>query len=328
MALLEPKVERIAPRGLAAEPRPRAGLGRGGDAGAAAQRPRRAARRGSRPDAGARPDPLRLRRQHVPPDPEGGRDGPRRRRRRKGFSPTRGAPGSRSRCAPAGRASTARRRATGSSSTCASTCARSTSPTAPSGSGSAAGRSSATSTACSPSTGESSAPTRRRPTSPASAASSPTTRAGCAAAWSATPTAPSARSRSCSRRGPRSTPLPTAPSERFAAAEPELAAGLAEIRDEIRADDELSERIRKKFEIKNTTGYRLCAFLDADTPLEIFRRLLVGSEGTLAFIAEATFETVAVPAADHVLVASLRRHRDARSASCPTSSPPGPARSS
>ena len=39
-------------------------------------------------------------------------------------------------------------------------------------------------------------------------------------------------------------------------------------------------------------GYRLCAFLDADTPLEIFRRLLVGSEGTLAFVAEAVFDTV------------------------------------
>ena len=83
---------------------------------------------------------------------------------------------------------------------------------------------------------------------------------------------------------------------RFAAAEPELAAGLAAIRDEIRADAELSERIRRKFEIKNTTGYRLCAFLDADEPLEIFRRLLVGSEGTLGFIAEAVFETVPVPA--------------------------------
>ena len=69
--------------------------------------------------------------------------------------------------------------------------------------------------------------------------------------------------------------------ERFARAEPELAAGLAEIRDEIRADAELCERIRRKFAIKNTTGYRLCAFLDADEPLEIFRRLLVGSEGTL-----------------------------------------------
>ncbi len=84
--------------------------------------------------------------------------------------------------------------------------------------------------------------------------------------------------------------------ERFAAAEPELAAELAAIREEILADGELTARIRKKFEIKNTTGYRLCAFLDADSPLEIFRRLLVGSEGTLAFIAEATFETVPLPA--------------------------------
>jgi D-lactate dehydrogenase len=84
--------------------------------------------------------------------------------------------------------------------------------------------------------------------------------------------------------------------ERFAAAEPELAAGLASIRDEIRADEQLSSRIRAKFEIKNTTGYRLCAFLDADEPLEIFRRLIVGSEGTLAFVAEAVFETVPVPA--------------------------------
>ena len=82
---------------------------------------------------------------------------------------------------------------------------------------------------------------------------------------------------------------------RFAEAEPELANGLAEIRDEIRADAELSERIRKKFRIKNTTGYRLCAFLDADEPVEIFRRLLIGSEGTLGFIAEAVLETVPKP---------------------------------
>jgi D-lactate dehydrogenase len=83
--------------------------------------------------------------------------------------------------------------------------------------------------------------------------------------------------------------------ERFEAEEPELAAGLAAIREEIRADAELSERIRRKFEIKNTTGYRLCAFLDAEEPLEIFRRLVVGSEGTLAFVAEAVFETVPLP---------------------------------
>ena len=80
--------------------------------------------------------------------------------------------------------------------------------------------------------------------------------------------------------------------ERFAAAEPELAAGLAAIRDELRADAELAARVARKFEIKNTTGYRLCAFLDYDEPLEIFAHLLIGSEGTLAFIGEAVMETV------------------------------------
>ena len=100
---------------------------------------------------------------------------------------------------------------------------------------------------------------------------------------------------------------------RFAEAEPELATGLAEIRDEIRADPELVERIRRKFAIKNTTGYRLCAFLDAETPLEIFRRLLVGSEGTLGFIAEAVFETVPQPKPHHAFVAALpQRRRGAR----------------
>ena len=44
------------------------------------------------------------------------------------------------------------------------------------------------------------------------------------------------------------------------------------------------------------TGYRLCAFLDAETPLEIFRRLVIGSEGTLAFIAEAVMRTRPEPA--------------------------------
>jgi D-lactate dehydrogenase len=88
--------------------------------------------------------------------------------------------------------------------------------------------------------------------------------------------------------------------EEFASQAPELAAGLEQIRDELRADSELAERVARKFEIKNTTGYRLCAFLDADSPLEIFRRLIIGSEGTLAFVAEAVFETV--PLGTHVSI--------------------------
>src|SRR3954471_8732598 len=80
--------------------------------------------------------------------------------------------------------------------------------------------------------------------------------------------------------------------ERLAREEPELTAGLEEIRNEIRGDAELAARIERKFAIKNTTGYRLCAFLDEDEPVQILRRLLVGSEGTLAFVADAVFDTV------------------------------------
>ncbi len=65
-----------------------------------------------------------------------------------------------------------------------------------------------------------------------------------------------------------------------------------EIKAEIDKDRALVERLKKKYSIKNTTGYHMGAFLDESTPLGIFRKLLVGSEGTLAFISEGVFETV------------------------------------
>ena len=80
--------------------------------------------------------------------------------------------------------------------------------------------------------------------------------------------------------------------QQFAAAEPALTDGLMQIKREIESDPQLVARLRKKFSIKNTTGYHMEAFLDGATPLEIFRRLVVGSEGTLAFISEAVFETI------------------------------------
>ncbi|MFD9006862.1 FAD-binding and (Fe-S)-binding domain-containing protein [Streptomyces sp. NPDC059582] len=88
--------------------------------------------------------------------------------------------------------------------------------------------------------------------------------------------------------------------ERFARAEPDLAQGLLELRGELLADEQLAARVRHKFTIRNTTGYALNALLDSDTPLGIFRRLLVGSEGTLAFIAEAVIDTLPAPAATTV----------------------------
>jgi D-lactate dehydrogenase len=86
----------------------------------------------------------------------------------------------------------------------------------------------------------------------------------------------------------------------FAKAEPELAQGLMQLREELLADDELAQRIRHKYAIRNTNGYTLSALLDADTPVGIFRRLIVGSEGTLAFMAEAVIDTIPAPAATTV----------------------------
>jgi D-lactate dehydrogenase len=83
--------------------------------------------------------------------------------------------------------------------------------------------------------------------------------------------------------------------KQFAVAEPQLAEGLLELRRELLADTALADRTRRKYAIRNTHGLRLCALLDGETPLEIFRRLLVGSEGTLAFIAEAVLETIPTP---------------------------------
>ncbi|WP_445398540.1 FAD-binding and (Fe-S)-binding domain-containing protein [Streptomyces sp. LE64] len=78
----------------------------------------------------------------------------------------------------------------------------------------------------------------------------------------------------------------------LARAEPELCRGLRELKAEIEADPELVARIRAKYEIKNTNGYRLDAFLDGSTPVEIMRGLMVGSEGTFGFISEVVFDTL------------------------------------
>ena len=74
--------------------------------------------------------------------------------------------------------------------------------------------------------------------------------------------------------------------------EPRLAQGLLALKDRIEATPALRDRIRAKYRMKNTTGYSLNAFLDFDRPAEILAHLLIGSEGTLAFIAEAMLNTV------------------------------------
>lgn len=91
--------------------------------------------------------------------------------------------------------------------------------------------------------------------------------------------------------------------QQFRELEPAIYQGLEKIRDRIRNNPHSVEKIQKLFSIKNTMGYAINAFLDFESPLDILIHLIVGSEGTLAFIAEATFRTV--PLHPHVATGFL-----------------------
>lgn len=88
------------------------------------------------------------------------------------------------------------------------------------------------------------------------------------------------------------TALPNS-DEALRAREPELHRTLGQLRDRVRGNPDSVRRIRDLFAIKNTMGYGVNAFSDHDRPVDILLRLVIGSEGTLAFVARATFHTVA-----------------------------------
>jgi D-lactate dehydrogenase len=80
--------------------------------------------------------------------------------------------------------------------------------------------------------------------------------------------------------------------QNFLEQKPELAQGLLELRRRLLSSPELFHRIRDRYQMKNTTGYSLNAFIDYSSPLEILAHLLIGAEGTLGFIAEVVLRTL------------------------------------
>lgn len=72
---------------------------------------------------------------------------------------------------------------------------------------------------------------------------------------------------------------------------PKFIRQICEIRDQVLKDKNLCDLIRKKYSIKNVTGLSINSFVDYYDPFDIILHLIIGSEGTLAFLAEATMRT-------------------------------------
>ena len=73
---------------------------------------------------------------------------------------------------------------------------------------------------------------------------------------------------------------------------PELFGKLTSIISSVKSRPDLVEQIKSQYLIKNTMGYGLNSLIDFRSVSDVLLHLMVGSEGTLGFIAEATFHTV------------------------------------
>ena len=78
----------------------------------------------------------------------------------------------------------------------------------------------------------------------------------------------------------------------FRKSHPEFLKKIEDLRDKVRADKELAERIKTKYSIKNVTGLNLRPLIAYDDPFDIIAHSMVGSEGTLAFLSEVTMKTL------------------------------------
>jgi D-lactate dehydrogenase len=87
------------------------------------------------------------------------------------------------------------------------------------------------------------------------------------------------------------------------ARDPQLHEGLLRLRDRVRANPASLATIETLYSIKNTMGYGLNSFVDHDTAIAILLHLVIGSEGTLAFVASATFHTL--PTLSHLATGFL-----------------------
>jgi D-lactate dehydrogenase len=91
--------------------------------------------------------------------------------------------------------------------------------------------------------------------------------------------------------------------DRLRLLEPVLYEGLSRLRDRVRANPHSVRVIEQQFSMKNTMGYGLNSLLDHTRPVDILGHLVVGSEGTLAFVASVVMRTV--PLLKHAMTGLL-----------------------
>ena len=91
--------------------------------------------------------------------------------------------------------------------------------------------------------------------------------------------------------------------ERLRTLEPDLHEGLVRLSRRVRGNPASVATIEHQFSMKNTMGYGVNSLLDFTRPADILAHLIVGSEGTLGFVASAVFRTI--PRLTHITTGLL-----------------------
>ena len=99
--------------------------------------------------------------------------------------------------------------------------------------------------------------------------------------------------------------------EAFRCSHPAFLRRIEQLRDEVRRNTALAERIAKKYAIKNVTGLNIRPLVAYDDSFDIIAHSIVGSEGTLAFLSEVRMKTIPVETEKSTAMLYFRSMREA-----------------